>query len=379
MIRNTLKSAELVVIKIGSKVLLEDNGRPNYPRIAHLVEQIARLHQAGKKVIFVSSGAIGAGMEALALTKRPTDLPTLQAAAAIGQVRLMRAYEDLFGSYNCLVAQVLLTHDDLKHRVRHLNIKNTLNALLARQVIPIINENDTVSVDEIKFGDNDVLASLVAMLLEAKALILLTTAEGFMIKNDQGNTERLPHIFAINEDVLKHIEAHKVGLSVGGMKSKLEAAANMIHVGGMAVIAPGLALDVLGQIFSGANIGTVVGGHSVEQAQKMPGRKRWIAFYHRPRGSVDVDEGAREALMSKGKSLLPVGIKCVNGDFGKGSVIEIRDIRGHGFAKGISQMTSQDINKIKGKCSSDIEKSEVELSALEVVHRDDLVILEEKR
>ena len=234
-----------------------------------------------------------------------------------------------------------------------------------------------MSVDEIKFGDNDVLASLVAMLLEAKALILLTTAEGFMIKNDQGEAEILPHIFAINEDVLKHIEAHKVGLSVGGMKSKLEAAANMIHVGGMAVIAPGLAHDVLGQIFSGANIGTVVGRHSVEQAQKMPGRKRWIAFYHRPRGSVCVDHGAREALMKKGKSLLPVGIRSVNGDFDKGSVIEIRDTNGHGFAKGISQMTSEDINKIKGKGSQDIEKYEPELMALEVVHRDDLVILGE--
>jgi glutamate 5-kinase len=339
-----------------------------------LVEQIARLHQAGKKIIFVTSGAIGAGMEALALTKRPTDLPTLQAAAALGQVRLMRAYEDLFGSYNCLVAQVLLTHDDLKHRVRHLNIKNTLNALLARHVIPIINENDTVSVDEIKFGDNDVLASLVAMLLEAKALILLTTAEGFMIKNSEGVSERLPHIFEINEEVLKHIEAHKVGLSVGGMKSKLQAAANMIHVGGMAVIAPGLAHDVLGQIFSGANIGTVVGGHSPEQAQKMPGRKRWIAFYHRPRGSVTVDAGACEALVSKGKSLLPVGIKAVQGDFDKGAVIEIRDIEGRGFAKGISQMTSGEINKIKGKCSKDFEKPEL---APEVVHRDNLVILQE--
>jgi glutamate 5-kinase len=370
MIRNTLKSAELIVIKIGSKVLLEDNGRPNYPRIAHLVEQIARLHQAGKKIIFVSSGAIGAGMEALSLTKRPTDLPTLQAAAAIGQVRLMRAYEDLFGSYNCQVAQVLLTHDDLKHRVRHVNIKNTLNALLFRHVIPIINENDTVSVDEIKFGDNDVLASLVAMLLEAKALILLTTAEGFMIKNEQGESERLPHIFSINEDVLKHIEAHKVGLSVGGMKSKLEAAANMIHVGGMAVIAPGLAHDVLGQIFSGANIGTVVGEHCVEQAQKMPGRKRWIAFYHRPRGFVNVDEGAHEALMNKGKSLLAVGIRSVSGDFSKGAVIEIRDAQGHGFAKGITQMTSEDIDKIKGTCSDH--------AALEVVHRDDLVIFKER-
>lgn len=375
MVRDILKTAELIVVKIGSKVLLEDNGRPNYPRLAHLVEQIARLHKSNKKVIFVSSGAIGAGMEALSLKKRPSDLPTLQAAAAIGQVRLMRAYEDLFGSFDCMVAQVLLTHDDLKHRVRHINIKNTLNALLSRGVIPIINENDTVSVDEIKFGDNDVLASLVAMLLEAKALVLLTTAEGFMIKNEQGEQERLSHIIELNEDVLKHIEAHKVGLSVGGMKSKLMAAVNMNHVGGVAVIAPGLRNDVLGQIFAGANIGTVVGDYSPEQAQKMPGRKRWIAFYHRSRGSVDVDDGAKEALMVKGKSLLPVGIRAVNGDFSKGSVIEIRDLEGKGFAKGIAQMASDEINKFKGRSTQDILDNNAGIKADEVVHRDDLVIL----
>jgi glutamate 5-kinase len=370
MIRDTLKNAELIVVKIGSKVLLEDNGRPHYPRIAHLVEQIAHLHQGGKKVVFVSSGAIGAGMEALSLNKRPTDLPTLQAAAAIGQVRLMRAYEDLFGSYGCIVAQVLLTHDDLKHRVRHINSKNTLLALLSRGVIPIINENDTVSVNEIKFGDNDVLASLVAMLLEAKALILLTTADGFMIKNKDGEKECLPHIFEINEDLLKHIEAHKAGLSSGGMKSKLQAAANMIHVGGVAVIAPGLRPDVLGNLFSGAHIGTIIGAHSPEQAQKMPGRKRWIAFYHRSLGGVLVDEGAQEALIKKGKSLLPVGITAVHGDFHVGSVIEIRDFHGKAFAKGISQMASTEIKRLQGKPSDSEE-------ILEVVHRDDLVILSE--
>ncbi len=369
MIRDNLIGAEKIVIKIGSRVLLLDNGRPNYPAIAHMVEQIAELHKNGRKIIFVSSGAIGAGMEALSLKKRPSELPLLQAAAAIGQVRLMRAYEDLFASHGILVAQVLLTHDDLNNRVRHLNIKNTLDELLSRGVIPIINENDTVSVDEIKFGDNDVLASLVAMLLEVKALILLTTAEGFMITNEAGEQERLSHIIELNQDVLRHIEEHKVGLSVGGMKSKLIAASNMIHVGGLAVIAPGLLTDSLRKIFQGQNIGTVVGETHPDHAHKMPGRKRWIAFYHRARGAVHVDDGAKKALVEQGKSLLPAGIFTVNGEFKEGSVIEIQDHTGKCFAKGISQMSSEQIEKLKGQ-SSQKNKDNVE-----VVHRDNLVIL----
>lgn len=372
MVRDILKHAELVVIKVGSKVLLEADGRLNYPHIAHLVEQIALLHKAGRKVIFVSSGAIGAGMEALSLKKRPTELPMLQAAAAIGQVRLMRAYEDLFGSFGVMVAQVLLTHDDVKNRTRHLNIKHTLHALLQNNVIPIINENDTVSVDEIKFGDNDVLASLVAMLLEAKALVLLTTAQGFMITNEQGQQETLSHIIELNDSVLKHIEAHKVGLSVGGMESKLKAAINMNHVGGLAVIAPGLQKNVLQEIFQGGSVGTVVGEINPQTARKMPGRKRWIAFYNRPQGSIVVDDGARAALKERGKSLLPVGIVSVSGQFMAGAVVEICDNKGLAFAKGMSQFDHEEITALMKQCKT--SESGV-CQSTEVVHRDNMVLL----
>lgn len=375
MIRNNLKNAHLVVIKVGSKVLLEADGRLNYPQIADLVEQIDALHKAGRRIIFVTSGAIGAGMEALQLKKRPTDLPTLQASAAIGQVRLMRAYEDLFGGLGTMVAQVLLTHDDLKNRTRHINIKQTLTALLDQNIIPIINENDTVSVDEIKFGDNDVLASLVAMLVEAKALILLTTTEGFMIKNEAGETERLSHIIELNADVLKHIEAHKIGLSVGGMKSKLMAAANMIHVGGIAVIAPGKKARVLHDIFEGENVGTVVGDINPSTAQKMPGRKRWIAFYHRSLGTITVDDGARVALTKNGKSLLPVGITEVSGQFSRGSVVEIVDSHGTCFAKGITQLDSNEIESAMGQCKKNSRALPTMCQTTEVVHRDNLVLL----
>lgn len=375
MVRNILKDAEVVVIKVGSKVLLEADGHLNYPRIAHLVEQIATLHQKGQKVVFVSSGAIGAGMEALALKKRPTELAMLQTAAAIGQVRLMRAYEELFGSYGLLVAQILLTHDDLNNRTRHLNIKQTLSTLLDKNVIPIINENDTVSVDEIKFGDNDVLASLVAMLIEAKALILLTTTEGFLIKDQDGQNQRLSHIIELNEDVMKHIETHKVGLSMGGMESKLKAAANMNHVGGIAVIAPGLTNNILGQIFEGQNVGTVV-GIDPSLANKMPGKKRWIAFYHRSKGTLIVDDGAKEALENHGRSLLPVGIREVVGHFKAGSVIEIHDQKGCCFAKGITQINDEEIRAILAQCQANSAKPG-RLST-EVVHRDNLVILRGK-
>lgn len=371
MVRNELKNAQIVVVKVGSKVLLLDDGRPNYPRIAHLVEQIASLH-SNKKVIFVSSGAIGAGMEALGLKKRPTELALLQAAAAIGQVRLMRAYEELFGSLNCLVAQVLLTHDDLKNRTRHLNIKQTLTTLLENGVIPIINENDTVSVDEIKFGDNDVLASLVAMLLEAKALILLTTTEGFLIKDEFGQNQILSHIIELDENVMKHIEAHKTGLSVGGMKSKLMAASNMIHVGGVAVIAPGLTDNILPQIFDGENVGTVVGTSLSNNSHKMPGKKRWIAFYNRPEGSLIVDDGAKNALLNHGRSLLPVGVKDIEGLFKKGAVLAIKDEQGSCFAKGISQF---DDKEIKAMMQESKTAKDARSSTLEVVHRDNLVIL----
>lgn len=372
MVRNILKDAELVVIKVGSKVLLESDGRLNYPRVAHLVGQISALHKKGLRVVFVSSGAIGAGMEALGLKKRPTELAMLQAAAAIGQVRLMRAYEELFGSYETMVAQVLLTHDDLNNRTRHLNIKQTLTTLLDKNVIPIINENDTVSVDEIKFGDNDVLGSLVAMLLEAKALILLTTTEGFLIKDEEGKNQRLSHIIELNEDVMKHIETHKTGLSVGGMKSKIIAAANMIHVGGVAVIAPGLTDNILHQIFTGENVGTVVGPEPIAP-NKMPGKKRWIAFYHRSKGTLRVDDGAKNALVNDGRSLLPVGISEVLGSFDHGAVVEITDSLGQCFAKGIAQFDDKEIKSMMASCDSSKTRCNTE-----VVHRDNLVILRSK-
>jgi glutamate 5-kinase len=376
MTRHSLINAKSVIIKVGSKVLLNADGEPNIEHITHLVEQIAYLHRNDRHVAFVTSGAIGAGMQRLGLKKRPTDLAMLQAAAAVGQVRLMRAYEDLFGRFNCSVAQILLTHDDLKDRKRHLNIKRTINTLWESGVIPIINENDTVSVDEIKFGDNDVLASMLAMLLEVKALILLTTSPGFMVVNEKGEKERLPQILKLTPEILCHIEKHKAGLSLGGMESKIMAAANMNHVGGVAIIAPGMEPDILYQIFSGENVGTLVGNPSA-QKKYMPGRKRWIAFYNHALGAIKVDDGAKSAILNNGKSLLAIGVRAVDGSFLPGAVVDLVDLSGQTFAKGISEYNSLDLARIMGQESQKVKTILGHNSLSEVIHRDNLVVLKE--
>lgn len=374
MSRHTLTFAESVIIKIGSKVLLKQDGKPNLPHIAHLVEQIAHLHRNQKRVLFVTSGAIGAGMESLGLKKRPRELEMLQACAAVGQVALMRHYEDLFGHYHCKVAQILLTREDLTDRDRHLNIKRTVHTLWERGVIPIVNENDTVSTEEIKFGDNDVLASLLAMLLEVKALILLTTSMGFMVVNEQGEKVRLAEIMELTPEILSHIEQHQSGLSLGGMESKIKAANNMNHVGGVAIIAPGMVPEILFQIFSGSDVGTVVGNpHDSKKA--MPGRKRWIAFYNHPQGVLTIDDGAKKAILENGKSLLPMGIKSVNGQFLEGAVVELRDSRGALIAKGITKYNSADIAKLVGHESSKVKEILSIEAVSEVIHRNNLVLL----
>ena len=256
--RETLLLADTVIIKIGSKILLHENGSPKEEHIEHLVHQIATLHKQQKKIAFVSSGAIGCGMQALGFSKRPTLLTDLQACASVGQIRLMRIYQDLFAKLDIQVAQILLTYDDFKNKVRNINIKNTINTLWSHQVIPIINENDTVSVDEIKFGDNDVLASLLGMLLDIKVLLLLTTAPGFVKTYKDGHTKVLDTIERIDEDILTQIIEHQEGLSLGGMKSKIMAASNIMEIGGIAVIAPGYEKDVITKVFAGASIGTII-------------------------------------------------------------------------------------------------------------------------
>ncbi len=340
-----------IVIKLGTGLLTDAQNTLALPQIEQLVAQLAALHAQKKSMIIVSSGAIGAGMAELGLQQRPKRLDELQAAAAIGQSKLMAVYDQLFGRFGVTVAQVLLTHDDLKDRSRHLNAHNTLVTLLARGVIPIINENDTVAVDEIKFGDNDRLGALAATLIDADVLIILSHVEGLM--NEEGR------VVTTVSEITHSIELLAGGTdratSVGGMKSKIEAAKIVTRAGIPMIIASGDQPDVLARILSGDEIGTVFLPHT----GKLASRKRWIAFFQRPAGTVVVDGGAVQALRENGKSLLAKGIVSTEGKFEKGELVSIRDKDRVEFARGLTKVDSDELKSTSGV----------------VVHRDDLVIL----
>jgi glutamate 5-kinase len=323
-----------------------------------LVEQIAAQRKAGREIVLVTSGAVGAGMGVLGYEKRPSQLAEMQACAAVGQSRLMAHYGQLFAKHELHVAQVLLTHDDLQHHERHLNARNTLVTLLQRGVTPIINENDAVSFTELKFGDNDRLSALVASLLPADLLIILTTVDGVIENFGKADPRTIPLIQEIDEKVKALAGGTDSATGVGGMASKIEAARVVIRVGVPLVIASGKKKDGLARILAGEDEGTIF----VPQPNKLKGRKRWIAFFHHPRGSLYVDDGARKALRESGKSLLPPGISRSEGSFESGDIVRICDSNGTEFARGIARYSASEINGRK-------------LPRSEVVHRDDLVIL----
>jgi glutamate 5-kinase len=323
-----------------------------------LVAQLAQQRQAGKEIVLVSSGAVGAGMGALGYEKRPGELAELQACAAVGQSRLMTTYERLFGAFGLAVAQILLTHDDLQHHERHLNARNTLVTLLRHGVIPIINENDVVSVTELKFGDNDKLSALVAALLPADLLIVLTTVDGVLENFGKPNPKTIPLIERIDGAVEKLAGGTDSATAVGGMASKIQAAKIAVRSGIPLVIASGKKKQALARVLSGQEEGTLF----VPQPTRLQGRKRWIAFFHHPSGTLFVDAGARKALREHGKSLLPPGIARCEGDFQPGEVVRICDLDGVEFARGLAGFSA---GEIKSR----------QLKRVEVVHRDNLVIL----
>jgi glutamate 5-kinase len=357
MHRETLKLASRIVVKLGTGVLTDSRKQPDLSQMSQLAGQMARLRQSGKEVVLVTSGAVGAGMGVLGFDKRPTELAELQACAAVGQSRLMSTYEKLFAEYGLGVGQVLLTHDDLEHHERHLNARNTLVALLHRGVIPIINENDAVSFTELRFGDNDKLSALVASLLPADLLVILTTVDG-LIENFGAPDA---HVISVVENLSSNLESMAKGTTsataVGGMSSKLHAAKIVIRSGIPLVIAPGRKADVLAEIVNGADVGTMF----VPRPTRLTGRKRWIAFFHHPKGMLAVDSGAKLALREKCKSLLPPGIVACGGEFAAGDVVRICDQDGTEFARGIARFDSA---QLIAKEAADV-----------VVHRDDLVIL----
>jgi len=333
--QQSLAKVRRLVIKVGSGVV--GSG------VAPLIAQIAGLRHDGREVILVSSGAIAAGMGVLGLKQRPKALSQLQACAAIGQGKLMAGYDNAFGQHGLHVAQVLLTHDDLRSRQRHLNARNTLLQLLHDGVVPVINENDTVAVEEIKFGDNDRLSALVATLVDADLLVILSHVEGLL----DGEKLRLPAVPVIT----RAIEALAGGTdrvtSVGGMKSKIEAARIVTRAGIPLVIADGERAGVLPGILASEDIGTIF----LPRAGRLESRKRWIAFFQHPAGKLIVDDGAKRALCDAGKSLLAKGVVRREGTCNAGDVVSICGPDGAEFARGLAQ-------------ADDV-----------IVHRDDLVIL----
>jgi glutamate 5-kinase len=362
--RAALAGVRRVVVKIGSRLLAESPaGRP-----AAIADQVAALRERKVEVVIVSSGAISLGVRALRLPGRPHDLPTLQAAAAVGQSRLMQQWEHAFAPHDLRIGQVLLTHDDLGDRGRFLSARNTLRALLDLGVVPIINENDTVATEEIRFGDNDQLAALVVNLCSADLLIMLTDVEG--VRGADG--VRMPVVRDIEREAAPVAGASRGdGVGSGGMASKVGSARMVTRTGVPAVVAPGRIPTVLLDVLTSEDIGTLfIPGTGVLSA-----RKHWIAYGSKPAGRVVVDDGARRALAEQGKSLLPRGIVAVEGSFGLGETVSVVTADGTEFARGLAAYHADDLRKIRGLRSADIEATLGYRSLDEAIHRDDLVLL----
>ena len=373
-LRSRVAGAKRVVIKIGTRVLVQKTGRPDARRIQALVDQIAKLHAAGREVIVVSSVAIASGMAALGLRSRPVNMPELQMCAAVGQTRLMGLYDGAFAKRGLCVGQILLTHEDLKHRTRHLNARNTMMTLLRHNIIPIVNENDVIATDEIKFGDNDQLGALVALLVQADALILLTTVDGFRLPAANGRTRRAAHLAGIDEKTLAHAVGKGSHLSTGGMASKLQSAGLAVENGIPVVIANGRSPGAIARVFAGGDEGTLICKPDSEN-NALNQRERWIAFFHKSEGHLVVDDGARSAISEKGRSLLPIGIREVHGQFEPGALVNLTGLDGKVFARGLTDYASDAIRLIKGRRSEEIAALLGARDYAEVIHRDNMILL----
>lgn len=371
-VNELLTKAHRVVIKVGTSTLTHSTGKLNLFQLEQLVNEIVDLKKQKLEVILVSSGAIGAGMGRMGLAERPKTMPEKQALAAIGQGILMHTYESLFGEQGEIVAQVLLTKDDVVHRERYLNARNTLLSLLRMGAIPIINENDTVVVEEIKFGENDTLSALVAGLIDADLLILLSDIDGLYTADPR--KEASASLIPVVEEITSAIEglAGEAGskMASGGMATKINAARISTNCGIPMVVANGSSSGVLKDIIAGNNPGTLF----LPRDHKINTRKGWIAYASKTHGSVWLDEGATGALVDKGKSLLPSGITKVEGDFQRGHVVSIKGKDGT-IAKGIVNYSADELQKIKGRQCKEIQDILGYKEEDEAIHRDNLSLL----
>ncbi len=362
-----------LVVKIGSNILAEAKEGLDMKRIASIACDISELHHTGYDVVLVSSGAIAAGMRKLGLKEKPRDIKLKQAAAAIGQSSLMRAYERSFGDYGKKVAQVLLTRDDFSDRKRYINSKNTLLTLLSYGIVPVINENDTVATDEIRFGDNDYLASLVASLIEAERLIILSDVDGLYTEDPRHSSKA--KIIEYVEEITPELELKTGGagsaVGTGGMYSKILAAKRAVNHGITVHIISGRKDGLLISLIKGKRYGTMF----KPKKEKLSSRNGWIAYSSRSKGSLIIDEGAVNALIQGGKSLLPSGIISVEGRFDIGDAVYCLDSKGNRIAKGLINYSYLEIEKIKGRKTSEIEKVLGYKYSDEAIHRDNLVLL----
>ena len=366
------KQSQRWIVKIGSALLTQDGKGLDYSSIADWARQIAELRQQGIEVVLVSSGSIAEGMSRMGWTLRPTALPELQAAAAIGQTGLIQAYQTEFQKYQIQAAQILLTHDDVSHRLRYLNARNTLRTLIRLGTVPIINENDTVSFEEIRLSDNDTLGAIVSSLVEADLLVILTDQKGLFNKDPRNHddAEFISEGSAMNPDYVSFAGSAGSAISRGGMATKVQAARVAAKAGCATVIVSGREDNVLTRLRSGESVGTLL----VPEATKLAARKLWIAGQSQAKGSLFLDAGAVEALMSLGKSLLPVGVERCTGQFNRGDRVNCVDPDGKIIARGLCNYSNDDVSKICKLPSNSIPSILGRMDENELIHRDNLVL-----
>ncbi len=372
--KSYISKSKRVVIKIGSSLLTDLKKRGIRTRfLNHLAAQVEQLNKSKIQCVIVTSGAIAAGMFELGWGKRPKEMAKLQALAAVGQSSLMHQYELAFKRRGLKVAQILLTSDDLSHRDRYSNAHNTFMELISHGIIPVVNENDSVAVEEIKFGDNDTLGVLVTHLCESDLLILLTDTDGFFSEDPRLNpkAQLISEVLKLDSKMEKNASRSVSVVGTGGMQTKIKAAKNMMKSGIPMVIANGNKSFILNKVMKSEKVGTFF----IPSNKKMASRKRWLAWSVKPKGSIVVDEGAQNALVNKDKSLLPTGIKDIHGIWEKGEVVSIVTSDGVEIAKGIASYSSKDAVLIKGLKTSEIEKKLGRFTTEEVVHRDNMVVV----
>ena len=372
MQRSELKNTKRWVVKIGSALLTNDGQGLNQEAMADWVQQMVELKKRGIEVVVVSSGSVAEGMKRMGWSSRPKLLNELQAAASVGQMGLIQAYESQFSKFDIHSAQILMTHDDLSNRKRYLNVKNAVETLLEYGIVPIINENDAVVTDEIRFGDNDTLAALTANLISADVLVILTDQKGLYNDNprENPNAELISEAQVSRKDIEAMASSEGGALGKGGMYTKVMAAKRAARSGTATLIASGRADNILPQLLAGDNQGTLL----IPDLDPLPARQQWLAGHLQVRGTIVLDDGAVNVLLNSGKSLLPIGVKAIKGEFQRGEMVECEDQSGKVIARGLVNYAANEAKQIIGQPSQNIESILGFIEDESLIHRDNLVL-----